>query len=157
MWLFLACRAVLALGEAGNFPAAIKVTAEYFPKKDRAFATSIFNSGSSVGALAAPLSIPLIAKYCGWEMSFIIIGALGFIWMGFWMWLYKKPAENPRVNAAELEYITADDDAHEEEAAKKATDEGPKISYAKAFSLRQTWALVLGRFLTDGVWWFFLF
>ena len=157
VWLFLACRAVLALGEAGNFPAAIKVTAEYFPKKDRAFATSIFNSGSSVGALAAPLSIPLIAKYCGWEMSFIIIGALGFIWMGFWMWLYKKPAENPRVNAAELEYITADDDANQEEAAKKATDEGPKISYAKAFSLRQTWALVLGRFLTDGVWWFFLF
>ena len=157
VWLFLACRAVLALGEAGNFPAAIKVTAEYFPKKDRAFATSIFNSGSSVGALAAPLSIPLIAKYCGWEWSFIIIGALGFIWMGFWMWLYKKPAENPRVNAAELEYITADDDANQEEAAKKATDEGPKISYAKAFSLRQTWALVLGRFLTDGVWWFFLF
>ena len=157
VWLFLACRAVLALGEAGNFPAAIKVTAEYFPKKDRAFATSIFNSGSSVGALAAPLSIPLIAKYCGWDMSFIIIGALGFIWMGFWMWLYKKPAENPRVNAAELEYITADDDANQEEAAKKATDEGPKISYAKAFSLRQTWALVLGRFLTDGVWWFFLF
>ena len=156
VWLFLACRAVLALGEAGNFPAAIKVTAEYFPKKDRAFATSIFNSGSSVGALAAPLSIPLIAKFCGWEMSFIIIGALGFLWMGFWMWLYKKPAENPRVNAAELAYISADDDAKQEEVAK-ASDEGPKISYAKAFSLRQTWALVLGRFLTDGVWWFFLF
>ena len=156
VWLFLACRAVLALGEAGNFPAAIKVTAEYFPKKDRAFATSIFNSGSSVGALAAPLSIPLIAKFCGWEMSFIIIGALGFVWMGFWMWLYKKPAENPRVNAAELAYISADDDAKQEEVVK-ATDEGPKISYTKAFSLRQTWALVLGRFLTDGVWWFFLF
>ena len=156
VWLFLACRAVLALGEAGNFPAAIKVTAEYFPKKDRAFATSIFNSGSSVGALAAPLSIPLIAKYCGWEMSFIIIGALGFVWMGFWMWLYKKPSANPRVNAAELAYISADDDAKPAEP-QKATDEGPKISYAKAFSLRQTWALVLGRFLTDGVWWFFLF
>ena len=156
VWLFLACRAVLALGEAGNFPAAIKVTAEYFPKKDRAFATSIFNSGSSVGALAAPLSIPLIAKFCGWEMSFIIIGALGFIWMGFWMWLYKKPAENPYVNAAELAYISADDDAKQAEVSKVA-DEGPKISYAKAFSLRQTWALVLGRFLTDGVWWFFLF
>ena len=156
VWLFLACRAVLALGEAGNFPAAIKVTAEYFPKKDRAFATSIFNSGSSVGALAAPLSIPLIAKYCGWEMSFIIIGALGFVWMGFWMWLYKKPASNSRVNAAELAYISADDAAQPAEPQKTA-DEGPKISYAKAFSLRQTWALVLGRFLTDGVWWFFLF
>ena len=157
VWLFLACRAVLALGEAGNFPAAIKVTAEYFPKKDRAFATSIFNSGSSVGALAAPLSIPLIAKYCGWEMSFIIIGALGFVWMGFWMWLYKKPAANARVNAAELAYISADDDDSASEVKASAETEGPKISYAKAFSLRQTWALVLGRFLTDGVWWFFLF
>ena len=158
VWLFLACRAVLALGEAGNFPAAIKVTAEYFPKKDRAFATSIFNSGSSVGALAAPLSIPLIAKYCGWEMSFIIIGALGFVWMGFWMWLYRKPAENPRVNAEELAYISADDDsaASGQEAAAAAEPE-KKISYRKAFSLPQTWALVLGRFLTDGVWWFFLF
>ena len=154
VWLFLACRAVLALGEAGNFPAAIKVTAEYFPKKDRAFATSIFNSGSSVGALAAPLSIPLIAKYCGWEMSFIIIGALGFVWMGFWMWLYKKPAENPRVNAEELKYLSQDEGAEE---VKDAGAEGPKISYLKAFSLPQTWALVLGRFLTDGVWWFFLF
>ena len=166
VWLFLACRAVLALGEAGNFPAAIKVTAEYFPKKDRAFATSIFNSGSSVGALAAPLSIPLIAKYCGWEMSFIIIGALGFVWMGFWMWLYKKPEANSRVNAAELAYISSDDEkasAHSSdvkaaaETAKAAAEPEKRISYLKAFSLRQTWALVLGRFLTDGVWWFFLF
>ncbi|MBO7684161.1 MAG: MFS transporter [Kiritimatiellae bacterium] len=154
VWLFLACRAVLALGEAGNFPAAIKVTAEYFPKKDRAFATSIFNSGSSVGALAAPLSIPLIAKHCGWEMSFVIIGALGFVWMGFWMWLYRRPAENPRVNAAELAYIDQDD--ADDEAARAAA-EGPRISFLKAFSLRQTWSLVLGRFFTDGVWWFFLF
>ena len=156
VWLFLACRAVLALGEAGNFPAAIKVTAEYFPKKDRAFATSIFNSGSSVGALAAPLTIPLIAKYCGWEMAFIIIGALGFVWMGFWLWLYKKPAENPNVNAEELAYINQDD------VQPLKTDEEvetfqPRISFRKAFSLKQTWALVLGRFLTDGVWWFFLF
>jgi ACS family hexuronate transporter-like MFS transporter len=155
VWLFLACRSVLAIGEAGNFPAAIKVTAEYFPKRDRAFATSIFNAGSSVGALAAPLSIPLIAKAWGWEMSFIIIGALGFLWMGFWMWLYKKPAENSRVNAAELEYIHSDDG--KDEKAETAVDAGPKISYLKAFSLRQTWSLVFGRFLTDGVWWFFLF
>ena len=156
VWLFLACRAVLAMGEAGNFPAAIKVTAEYFPKKDRAFATSIFNSGSSVGALAAPLSIPLIAKFCGWEWSFIIIGALGFVWMGFWMWLYKKPESNPRVSAEELAYISADDDGAKVAEADKGSD-GPRISYLKAFSLPQTWALVLGRFLTDGVWWFFLF
>lgn len=152
VWLFLACRAVLALGEAGNFPAAIKVTAEYFPKKDRAFATSIFNAGSSVGALVAPLSIPLIAKFWGWEMSFIIIGALGFVWMGFWMWLYKKPEANPLVNAEELNYIQSD-----EEASGSTEQKGPSISYLKAFSLPQTWALVLGRVLTDGVWWFFLF
>ena len=159
VWLFLACRAVLALGEAGNFPAAIKVTAEYFPKKDRAFATSIFNAGSSVGALAAPLSIPLIAKYFGWEMSFIIIGALGFVWMGFWIWLYKKPGENPRVNAAELKYIESDETGGTDGASggSEPVPMEKKISYAKAFSLPQTWALVLGRFLTDGVWWFFLF
>ena len=155
VWLFLACRAVLALGEAGNFPAAIKVTAEYFPKKDRAFSTSIFNSGSSVGALAAPLTIPVIAKFFGWEMAFIIIGALGFVWMGFWIWLYKKPSENPRVNAEELKYIQQDE--KEEVKVEGVGQEEKKISYAKAFSLRQTWSLILGRFLTDGVWWFFLF
>ena len=157
VWLFLACRTVLALGEAGNFPAAIKVTAEYFPKKDRAFATSIFNSGSSVGALAAPLTIPLIAKYCGWEMAFIIIGALGFVWMIFWFALYEKPEKSTRVDKAELDYIHQDDGAVSQSQAAGRPGNEPKISYAKAFSLPQTWALVLGRFLTDGVWWFFLF
>ena len=165
VWLFLACRAVLALGEGGNFPAAIKVTAEYFPKKDRAFATSIFNSGSSIGALVAPLSIPLIAKWWGWETAFIVIGALGFVWMAFWVFYYKKPSENPRVNAAELEYINQDEGVDMRCRCRKEEtstldlhlEPTPKISYLKAFSLRQTWALVLGRFLTDGVWWFFLF
>lgn len=157
VWLFLACRTVLALGEAGNFPAAIKVTAEYFPKKDRAFATSIFNSGSSVGALAAPLTIPLIAKYCGWEMAFIIIGALGFVWMIFWFALYEKPEKSTRVDKVELDYIHQDDGAVSQSQAAGRPGNEPKISYAKAFSLPQTWALVLGRFLTDGVWWFFLF
>ena len=167
VWLFLACRAVLALGEAGNFPAAIKVTAEYFPKKDRAFATSIFNSGSSVGALAAPLSIPLIAKFFGWEMAFIIIGALGFVWMGFWMFFYSKPDKNRFVNEAELAYIEQDEsesksrvevEGKNDSAVRLSTSTSTEsISYLKAFSLRQTWSLVLGRFLTDGVWWFFLF
>ena len=156
VWLFLGCRCLLALGEAGNFPAAIKVTAEYFPPKDRAFSTSIFNSGSSVGALVAPATIPLIAEHFGWEMAFIIIGALGFVWMGFWQFLYKKPAENKRVNAAELAYITEGSVA--EVSEKKVSEESEKgISYWHAFSLRQTWSLVLGRVLTDGVWWFFLF
>ena len=157
VWLFLGCRAFLALGEAGNFPAAIKVTAEYFPKKDRAFSTSIFNAGSSVGALAAPVTIPLIAEHWGWEMSFIVIGALGFVWMGFWQFLYKKPSENSRVNAAELAYI-CQDDAGGAGADAPAEVEGAKpLTYAQCFRLRHTWSLVLGRFLTDGVWWFFLF
>jgi ACS family hexuronate transporter-like MFS transporter len=98
--LFIFARFVLAVGEAGNFPAAIKATAEYFPKKDRAFSTSIFNAGATVGALAAPLSIPFIAAAYGWEMSFIIIGALGFVWMGFWIFVYQKPEVHPKVNAA---------------------------------------------------------
>ena len=95
--LFIFARFVLAVGEAGNFPAAIKTTAEYFPKKDRAFSTSIFNSGATVGALAAPITIPFIAKAFGWEMAFIIIGALGFVWMGFWVLLYDKPENHPIV------------------------------------------------------------
>ena len=157
VWLFLGCRCFLALGEAGNFPAAIKITAEYFPKKDRAFSTSIFNSGSSIGALAAPALIPVIARHWGWESAFVIIGALGFIWMGFWQFLYKKPGENPRVNAEELAYINSDSD---DEAANRAVEQSsnePKISYLQAFKLRHTWSLIFGRFLTDGVWWFFLF
>ena len=105
VWLFLSCRMILAVGEAGNFPAAIKATAEYFPAKDRAFATSIFNSGASVGALAAPATIPLLARAWGWEMAFVVIGVLGYVWMGLWMWAYEKPRQNKYVNQAELNYI----------------------------------------------------
>ena len=153
MWLFLVCRCFLGLGEAGNFPAAIRVTSEYFPKKDRAFATSIFNSGSSVGALAAPALIPPMAKLWGWESAFVVIGALGFIWMGFWMLFYRKPENSPYVNAAELAYINSDE--VDGAVATKTEDRG--ISIWKCFTLRHTWALLLGRFTTDGVWWFFLF
>ena len=147
--LFVLARLVLAVGEAGNFPAAIKATAEYFPKKDRAFSTSIFNSGSTIGALAAPITIPFIAKAWGWEMAFIIIGALGFIWMGFWQWLYRKPAVNPRVNKAELEYIMQD--------SAEEPVQGKKLSFIQCFRYRQTWAFAIGKFMTDGVWWFLLF
>ena len=154
MYAFLFCRCVLALGEAGNFPAAIKVTAEYFPKKDRAFATSIFNSGASVGALAAPATIPLIAKAVGWEMAFIIIGALGFIWAGIWIFVYDKPAKSKHVNEAELMYVNQDD---EEDTAPKEVQEEKQMSILQAFSYRQTWSFVFGKFMTDGVWWFFLF
>ena len=158
--LFIIARIVLAIGEAGNFPAAIKATAEYFPKKERAFSTSIFNAGATIGALVAPLIIPIIAKKWGWEMSFIIIGGLGFIWMGFWTFLYKKPDENPAVNEAELAYIHQDDLLEEEEEAPEVVEEvkkSKKISVWKALSYKQTWAFVFGKFMTDGVWWFFLF
>ena len=152
--LFLICRMILALGEAGNFPAAIKVTAEYFPKKDRAFSTSIFNSGASVGALAAPATIPLLAKAMGWEMAFVIIGVLGFVWAGFWVFLYDKPADSKFVNEAELTYMNQDDVTEETEAVET---EEKQLSIAKAFTFRQTWSFAVGKFMTDGVWWFFLF
>ncbi len=153
VYLFIFARIVLAVGEAGNFPAAIKSTAEYFPKKDRAFSTSIFNAGATVGALLAPISIPFIAKAFGWEMAFIIIGASGFLWMFFWVFIYKKPHLHPKVNAAELEYIQQDSVEQ-----PNTNEQSPvKLSYAKAFSYKQTWAFAVGKFMTDGVWWFYLF
>ncbi len=153
--LFIFARFVLAVGEAGNFPAAIKATAEYFPKKDRALATSIFNAGATIGALCAPLTIPVIAKYYGWEMSFIIIGALGFVWMGFWVFYYKKPDANVKVNAQELAYINQDEELQVQVEALPVDNQ--KVSFAKCFSYKQTWAFVFGKFMTDGVWWFYLF
>ncbi|MEG2573407.1 MAG: MFS transporter, partial [Bacteroides sp.] len=152
--LFIFARFVLALGEAGNFPASIKATAEYFPKKDRAFSTSIFNAGATVGALAAPISIPFIAKHFGWEMAFIIIGALGFVWMGFWTFIYKKPELNHKVNAAELAYIQQDKD--DNQTSQQEQQGGKKLSFKQCFKYKQTWAFAFGKFMTDGVWWFFL-
>lgn len=163
VWLFVAARAVLAIGESGNFPAAIKTTAEYFPKKDRAFATSIFNAGASIGALIAPATIPLLAQFFrergiggGWEMAFVIIGALGFIWMGFWVFMYDKPEKSRHVNAAELAYIHQDDESEACHKEKESSKE-ESVSLWKCFKYRQTWAFITGKFLTDGVWWFFLF
>ena len=154
--LFLICRMILALGEAGNFPAAIKVTAEYFPKKDRAFATSIFNAGASVGALLAPATIPLLARAWGWEMAFIIIGALGYVWMGLWLFLYDKPHKSKYVNQVELNYIEQDTDLAEVQNKQEAKEE-KTIGFMKCFTFRQTWSFIVGKFMTDGVWWFFLF
>ncbi|HNZ71011.1 MAG TPA: MFS transporter [Prolixibacteraceae bacterium] len=154
MYAFLFARVVLALGEAGNFPVSIKVTAEYFPKKDRAFGTAIFNSGASVGALLAPVTIPVLAKKFGWEAAFLVIGGLGFLWMGFWLFLYKKPSESKFVNKAELEYI--EQDSKEEDAVDESKEE-KKIPFLKCFKFRQTWSFAFGKFMTDGVWWFFLF
>ncbi|WP_274957691.1 MFS transporter [Millionella massiliensis] len=155
---FIICRCVLAIGEAGNFPAAIKATAEYFPKKDRAFATGIFNSGANVGAIVAPLTVPVMAELWGWEMAFIIVGLIGFIWLGFWVFIYKKPEENTRMNAAELAYIEQDAARESQEAQKPQQNEPKeKMSFWQCLKYRQTWAFAFGKFMTDGVWWFFLF
>ncbi|WP_231425647.1 MULTISPECIES: MFS transporter [Pedobacter] len=154
--LFIFARFVLAVGEAGNFPAAIKATAEYFPKKDRAFATSIFNAGATVGALAAPITIPFIAKAYGWEMAFIIIGALGFVWMGLWVFVYNKPELHKRVSPEELAYIQQDVIA-DRKLADYVEETKEKVSFIDCFKYKQTWAFAFGKFMTDGVWWFFLF
>ena len=164
-YCFMISRVVLGIGESGNFPAAIKVTAEYFPMKDRAFATSIFNSGSTIGALVAPLSIPLLARYFknigvgnGWEMAFIIIGALGFIWLGLWLFIYQKPEECKKMNAAELAYIQHDSESPSNSPTKKEEkDSEESIPLLKFFTFPQTWAIFLAKLVTDGVWWFFLF
>jgi len=148
---FMVSRAVLAIGEAGNFPAAIKATAEYFPKKERSFATGIFNSGANVGAILAPLSVPWISAHWGWRAAFLIIGAIGFIWMFFWLMYYEKPEKQRRLSAAELEYINSDS----KDTAIADTKE--KVSWIKLLGYKQTWAFAFGKFMTDGVWWFFLF
>jgi ACS family hexuronate transporter-like MFS transporter len=147
---FIIGRAVLALGEAGNFPAAIKATAEYFPKKERSFATGIFNSGANVGAVLAPLTVPLIAHHWGWQSAFIVIGAIGFLWMGFWIWLYDTPERQSRLGEAERAYINSD-------SAVAPTPAQGNASWFKLLGYRQTWAFAFGKFMTDGVWWFFLF
>ena len=167
VYYFIAARIILSVGESGNFPAAIKVTAEYFPKRDRAYATSIFNAGATVGALIAPLTIPTLASYFqhlgignGWEMAFIVIGALGFVWMGLWMYYYNNPAKSKHVNKAELAYIEQDNDTPDETPKQKAEQEDsaePTIPFLKCFKYPQTWAVIFGKFMTDGVWWFFLF
>ncbi|MEQ1798911.1 MAG: MFS transporter [Lacibacter sp.] len=151
---FMLSRAVLAIGEAGNFPAAIKATAEYFPKKERSFATGIFNSGANVGAVLAPLTVPWIGDHWGWEYAFIIIGAIGFLWLFFWIVMYDKPEEQKKLSAAELAYIKSDKD---DEPAADPAAKHVHISWVKLLGYKQTWAFVFGKFMTDGVWWFFLF
>lgn len=149
---FMFSRAVLAFGEAGNFPAAIKATAEYFPKKERAFATGIFNSGANIGAVLAPLTVPWIAKHWGWEMAFIAVGLVGFLWLIFWLFFYETPEKQSRLSAAELAYINSDVVEEVENATKSE-----KVSWFKLLTFPQTWSFATGKFLTDGVWWFFLF
>lgn len=151
---FMLSRAVLGFGESGNFPAAIKAVAEYFPKKERALATGIFNSGSNVGAILAPLTVPVIAAYYGWEFAFILVGAIGFIWIIFWVLLYDIPSEQKKLSKAEYDYIHDDESQF---AEKNTITKEEKVAWFKLFGYKQTWAFVFGKFMTDGIWWFFLF
>lgn len=146
---FGVARAALGLGEAGNFPVAIKAIAEWFPKKERALATGIFNSGANIGAVVAPIMVPWILGTYGWQEAFIITGAVGFIWLAFWWFMYEIPARKKNISKAEFDHIHSDN----EETELNSTP----ISWLKLFSIRQTWAFIFGKFLTDPIWWFFLF
>jgi ACS family hexuronate transporter-like MFS transporter len=143
---FAISRVALGLGEAAVFPASIKAVAEWFPKRERALSTGIFNAGASFGAMLTPVVVPWINARWGWRGSFIGIGALGFVWLVFWLLIYRKPEEHPRVSQAELDYIHSD-----------PQESAGKIKWAALLPLRQTWAFVAGKFLIDPVWWFYLF
>jgi ACS family hexuronate transporter-like MFS transporter len=146
---FTVARSGLGVGESGNFPSAIKSVAEWFPKKERALATGIFNSGTSIGAVVAPILVPLILAAYGWQMAFVITGALGFVWLVFWWFIYEIPARTRNLSKAEFDYI------HSDEVPALASDS--KVSWTQLLGVRQTWAFVFGKFLTDPIWWFFLF
>lgn len=145
---FVIARIFLGVTEAGNFPAAIKAVAEWFPQKERALATGIFNSGTNIGAIIVPLTVPYIAETWGWQWAFILTGAIGFIWLALWFIFYEIPQKQKRLSAEELEYINSD---------KVPEVVYEKVSWIKLLSFRQTWAFALGKFLTDPVWWFYLF
>lgn len=142
-------RAFLGISEAGNFPAAIKTIAEWFPKKERAFATGIFNSGTNVGAIIAPIAVPFIVSTLGWQAAFLITGATGFIWIIFWFLYYEVPEKQKRISKAELEHIHSDTDEKEES--------GENVPWLKLLKYRQTWMFFIGKGLTDPIWWFYLF
>lgn len=156
-WSFGMWRAALGVTEAGNFPAANKTIAEWFPKKERAFATGLYNSGANVGAIVAPLTVPYIAEAWGWEWAFILTGAVGLIWIAFWFMVYESPAEKLKsghLKQSEYDFIHSDVDEQEAEKAEEAKE---KISWFRLLGFRQTWAFVVGKFMTDPIWWFFLF
>jgi ACS family hexuronate transporter-like MFS transporter len=148
---FIVARAFLGVTESGNFPAAIKTTAEWFPKKERALATGIFNSGTNIGAIIAPLSVPFIIAQWGWKWAFVITGSFGFIWLVLWMIMYEIPSKHKKLSPEEFEYIHSD----VEDQPSATSDQ--KVSWFKLLGFRQTWAFVLGKFLTDPIWWFYLF
>jgi ACS family hexuronate transporter-like MFS transporter len=142
-------RGFLGLSESGNFPAGVKAVAEWFPKKERALATGIFNSGTSIGAVAAPLLVPMILVMYGWREAFLITGMLGFIWLVFWWFFYEIPSKQKRLKKPEFDYIHGDTDLNTESAIK--------IKWKQLLGFRQTWVFIAGKVLTDPIWWFFLF
>lgn len=143
---FVIARSTLGFGEAAVFPASIKTVAEWFPKKERALATGIFNAGTNLGAIITPLIAPWITIRWGWRWTFVFTGALGFVWLVLWLLLYRKPEEHPRVSPAELDYIRSDTESL-----------GADIKWLSLFPYRQTWAFVTGKFIIDPIWWFYLF
>jgi len=143
---FSAARFALGVGESGNFPAAIKTVAEWFPTRERAFATGIFNAGSNVGAILTPIMVPWIALTWGWRAAFIVTGALGFLWLIAWLLIYQPPEEHPRVGAAELAHIRSD-----------PSEPSFAVSWVQLLKYRQTWAFAIGKFMTDPIWWFYLY
>jgi ACS family hexuronate transporter-like MFS transporter len=143
---FGTARFALGLGEAANFPAAIKAVAEWFPKKERAFATGIFNAGTNVGAIVAPLVVPWIALSYSWQWAFILTGAFGFTWLLFWFWLYETPENNKRLSKEEFDYIRSD-----------PAEPSVRVPWLSLARYRQTWAFAIGKFMTDPVWWFYLY
>ncbi|MGD0206509.1 MAG: MFS transporter [Verrucomicrobiota bacterium] len=150
-------RSAFAVGEAGNFPASNKTVAEWFPKRERALATAIFNSGSNFGAMVAALFVPwcmvCFGDQKGWKMAFILTGAAGFLWLIFWFWLYDTPGRQKRLSKVEFDYIHSDEEIPVTDAA---ADKG-KLAWWKLFGYRQAWAFFFGKFMTDGIWWFYLF
>jgi ACS family hexuronate transporter-like MFS transporter len=140
-------RSFLGLSEAGNFPSAIKATAEWFPKKERALATGIFNSGANIGAVVTPAVVPWLTITYGWQAAFIATGATGFIWLVLWIMYYEKPEAAKKLKKAELEYILSD-------PLEPSTE---KVSWVKLLKYRQTWAFIIGKFMTDPIWWFYLY
>jgi ACS family hexuronate transporter-like MFS transporter len=143
---FLAARFALGLGESAVFPASLKAVAEWFPKKERALATGIFNAGSNLGAIATPLIVPWIAVHWGWRAAFFLLGGIGFVWLALWLMVYRRPQQHPSCSPAELEYICSDPITPQ-----------VRVSWSKLLAHRQTWAFVLAKFITDPVWWFYLF
>lgn len=143
---FALARFALGLGEAGNFPAALKTVAEWFPRRERAFATGIFNSGSNIGAIVAPLTVPIIAITWGWQAAFLATGVLSALWLVTWLATYRPPEHHPKLGAAELALIRSDPPEPTE-----------KVPWSQLLRYRQTWAFLLGKFMTDPIWWFFLF